>query len=480
MDNYATLTELAAALRTRRVGPVELTSNWLERIEILNPSLGAFIDTARDRALREAQAAEKAIKAGEFRGPLHGIPYAAKDLFDVASMPTTAGTRFLGDNIAESDCTVVKRLSDAGMILLGKTVTCQLAADIIGLNFDQGTPHNPWHAVAHVPGGSSCGSGVAVAAGMAPMALGTDTGGSVRAPAAHCGVVGLKTTVGRVSRQGVSPESTTLDSVGPLTRSVEDAALVYAAIHGPDPADSTTLTFPRHDVVSGLKDGVRGLKVAFADGPLFDDLHPEVDAAVRACGDVFETLGATVDDFDLPEIREVLQLGSEPWRCMCTETYACHQALLDAHGGELDPMAQPAMNGKHVLALDYYRMLQKLADLQTRAAQRLRNIDVLLAPTMMLPALPVDQVAAGPESLTKFAQLYVRNTSVGNLLRLCAVTVPCGFTAQGMPIGLMIYAKGFAEATALRVAYAYEQATSWHRARPDLSWVDCDPASSSK
>jgi aspartyl-tRNA(Asn)/glutamyl-tRNA(Gln) amidotransferase subunit A len=471
MDSYATITQLAGALQAGEIGPVELTEGVLERIETLNPTLGAYLCLTRERALREAAAAQESIRSGDYRGPLHGIPYAAKDLFDVSTVATTAGTSHLSANIAEKDCAVVERLSKAGMVLLGKTVTCQLATDIIGLNFDQGTPHNPWHRVAHVPGGSSCGSGVCVAAGMAPMALGSDTGGSVRAPAAHCGVVGLKTTVGRVSRQGVWPESTTLDSVGPLTRSVEDAALVYQAIHGPDPADPTTLDLARHDVLSRLKAGVRDMNIAFAEGALFEEVHPEVESAVREAGEALTSLGACLIRVELPEFASVLSLEPEPWRCISAETYACHQALLEEHGKSLDPMVQPAMKGKHVLAVDYYRVLRKLADLQARTVDRLREVDVVLAPTMALPPVPVEEAAENDESIAKYAKVYVRNTSVGNLLRLCAVSVPCGFSSDGLPIGMMIYAKGFDEAKALRVAYAYEQATHWHRSSPDLSWI---------
>ncbi len=471
MDAYATITALAGALEAGDVGPVELVESSLERIDSLNPALGAFIEMTRERALREARAAQVSIKAGNRLGPLHGIPYAAKDLFNVESVATTAGTRVLRDNIARQDCTVVDRLAKAGMILLGKTITCQLAADIIGLNFDQGTPHNPWHRVAHVPGGSSCGSGVCVAAGMAPMALGTDTGGSVRAPAAHCGVVGLKTTVGRVSRHGVFPESTTLDSVGPLTRSVEDAALVYDAIHGPDARDETTMHLPRHDPLSSLKQGVEGLMIAFAEGVLFENVHPDIELAVRAAGEVFGALGARLSSIDLPEVRSVLELDPEPWRCISAEGYACHQALFDQHGEELDPMARSAMQGKHVTAVDYYRMLRRLTELQRSLAERMGTVDAVLVPTVPMPAVPVEEIAHDRAQIARYAEIYVRNTSVGNLLRLCSISVPCGLSSEGLPIGLMIYAKPYDEAMALRVAYAFEQATDWHQAHPDLSWA---------
>ena len=218
---FESITGLAAKIRAGALSPVALTEALLERIAALDGRLHAFIAVTRERALAEARAAELALRGGQDLGPLHGIPYAAKDLFDVRGVPTTAGTRLLAGNVAKEDAAVVRRLAGAGMVLVGKTYTVQFAFGGVGANHDQGTPHNPWHATHHVPGGSSSGSAVAVGAGLVPMALGSDTGGSVRLPAALCGTVGLKTTVGRVSRAGVYPLSFTLDSVGPLTRTVD-------------------------------------------------------------------------------------------------------------------------------------------------------------------------------------------------------------------------------------------------------------------
>ena len=232
---FESIAALAAKIRAGALSPVALTEALLERIAALDGRLHAFIAVTRERALAEARAAELALRGGQDLGPLHGIPYAAKDLFDVRGVPTTAGTRLLAGNVAKEDAAVVRRLAGAGMVLLGKTYTVQFAFGGVGVNHDQGTPHNPWKATHHVPGGSSSGSAVAVAAGLAPMALGSDTGGSVRVPASLCGTVGLKTTVGRVSRAGVYPLSFTLDSVGPLTRTVERRS--HQALQGTDPRD---------------------------------------------------------------------------------------------------------------------------------------------------------------------------------------------------------------------------------------------------
>ena len=230
-----TIAALGAEMRSGAASPVQVAEATLARIAALDKRLHAFIGMTGERALAEARAAEILLRGGHDLGPLHGIPYAVKDLYDVAGQPTTAGTRLLGGNVAARDCAAVRRLAAAGMVLVGKTHTVQFAFGGVGINHDHGTPHNPWHATPHAPGGSSSGSGVAVGAGLVPMALGSDTGGSVRIPAALCGTVGLKTTVGRISRAGVYPLSWTLDSVGPLARSVEDAALVHQVAPGRGP-----------------------------------------------------------------------------------------------------------------------------------------------------------------------------------------------------------------------------------------------------
>src|SRR5215471_6350372 len=306
--HWQTISELSRRIHNGILSPVELMEHLLNRVEALDGRLHSFRLLSRERAMAAARASELALHAGQDMGPLHGIPYAVKDLIDVQGLPTTAGSNLLLDNIASTDATVVRRLTQAGMVLLGKANTVQFAFGAPGVNHHQGTPHNPWHVTPHVPGGSSNGSGVAVGAGLVPVALGTDTGGSVRIPAALCGTVGLKTTVGQVSRAGVFPLSWTFDSVGPLTRSVEDAALVYQAMRGPDPRDASTQgAAPYEDVLTGLRDGVRGLRLAFAETVFWDEADPEVMKAVRACGEVFTQLGAHVESIQFPEAAEALE-----------------------------------------------------------------------------------------------------------------------------------------------------------------------------
>ncbi|GIX49323.1 MAG: amidase [Candidatus Tectimicrobiota bacterium] len=468
--HWQTLAELAPQLRRGTLSPVALVEHLLARIEALDGTLHAFRLVTRQRALDAAHAAERALRAGVDLGPLHGLPFAVKDIIDVQGLPTTAGSDLLRDHVASADATVVRRLQQAGMVLLGKVHTVQFALGAPGINHHHGTPHNPWHPTPHVPGGSSSGSGVAVAAGLVPVALGTDTGGSVRIPAALCGVVGLKPSMGQVSRAGVFPLSWTLDSVGPLARSVEDAALVYQALRGPDPADATTHGAPLQDVLAGLKDGVRGLRLVLAEGVLWEDVDPELAAAVRAAGEVLADLGAHVDRRPFALAAEALEANARGLLSLA-EAYVVHHERLGERFEAYDPVVQyRILAGKAASAADYLQALRAHEALKVKAQEALRDIDALLAPTTAVPARPVAEVDASLETYQAWNPRYSRNTRVANMLGLCALSVPCGLTAKGLPIGLMIMGKAGDEATVLRVGYAYEQATAWHRHHPDLGW----------
>jgi aspartyl-tRNA(Asn)/glutamyl-tRNA(Gln) amidotransferase subunit A len=462
---------MAAALRAGSLSAVALAEATLDRITALDKRLHAFIALTRERALAEARAADALLGAGHDLGPLQGIPYAVKDLYDVAGQPTTAGTRLLADRIAARDAAAVRRLAAAGMVLAGKTHTVQFAFGGVGINHDHGTPHNPWSSEPHAPGGSSSGSGVAVGAGLVPVALGTDTGGSVRIPAALCGTVGLKTTVGRVSRAGVYPLSWTLDSVGPLTRSVEDAALVYQALHGADLEDETTVGVGPHDTLRALKAGVKGLRVAFGETVFFDGVEDEVARAVRESGRVLGALGARVDSVAVPEVAEAMGEQRRA-QMIAAEALAVNGPLLDDRFDALDPVVAHRMKtGRQLSGTDYFVVRRQWAALRERVRHTLADVDALLVPATMIPPRPVAAIDASIEVYGDANLRYLRNTAVGNILDLCAVTLPCGFTGHGLPLALMIYAKPFDEATALRVAWAYEQATDWHARRPDLAWA---------
>jgi aspartyl-tRNA(Asn)/glutamyl-tRNA(Gln) amidotransferase subunit A len=469
--SYESITSLSARIRAGRLSPVTCAEELLGRIDALDGPLHSFIRVMPERALAQARAAEDALKSGAELGILHGIPYAAKDLFDVKGAPTTAGTRLLADNIAKQDCAVVRKLADAGMVLLGKTHTVQFAYGAAGINHDHGTPHNPWHPIAHAPGGSSSGSAVAVAAGLVPMALGSDTGGSVRVPAALCGIVGLKTTVGRVSRAGVYPLCWTLDSVGPITRSVEDAALVYQVLQGVDSRDESTAGVTSHDALRGLKDGVKGLRIAFGETLFFDDVDREVEKAVREAGQVFRSLGAQLAGAAVPEAAAAWAEEKRPL-LIAAEACAVNREFLDKHLDALDPVIGPRMlTGRTLSAPDYFALLRRYAELREQVRWTLRDVDALIVPTTMAAARPLAAIDASFETYMDYNFRVHRNCGVGNILNFCSVSVPCGFTSEGLPIGLMIYAKPFAEDMALRVAYAYEQATEWHKRHPDLGWT---------
>ena len=468
---FESISSLADRIGSGRLSPVKCAEELLGRIDALDGRLHSFIRVMPERALAQALAAESALNSGADMGILHGIPYAAKDLFDVKGVPTTAGTHLLADKVASHDCAVVRKFAAAGMVLLGKTHTVQFAYGAAGINHDHGTPHNPWHPVPHAPGGSSSGSAVAVAAGLVPMALGTDTGGSVRVPAALCGIVGLKTTVGRISRAGVYPLSWTLDSVGPITRSVEDAALVYQALQGTDPHDDSTAGVTPHDALRGLKDGVKGLRIAFGETTFFDDVDHEVERAVRETGPVFRSLGAQLASIAVPEAAAA---WAEKKRSLLIPAEACavNREFLDKHLDALDPVIGPRMlTGRTLSAPDYFALLRRYAQLREQVQWTLRDVDALIVPTTMSAARPLAEIDASSETYLDYNMKVHRNTGLGNILNLCAVSVPCGFTSQGLPIGLMIYAKPFQEDMALRVAYAYEQATDWHTRHPDLAWA---------
>jgi aspartyl-tRNA(Asn)/glutamyl-tRNA(Gln) amidotransferase subunit A len=306
---------------------------------------------------------------------------------------------------------------------------------------------------------------------MVPMALGTDTGGSVRVPAALCGAVGLKTTVGRISRAGVYPLSWTLDSVGVFTRSVEDAALVYQCLQGPDVNDEITVGISPHEVQTDLKKGVKGLRLAFAESVFWEDLHPEVAAAVRKCGSVFESLGATVDSIDFSEAKEAR--GLNPGGVIiASEGYSLNKKWLEEHFDELDPVvAHRMVTGKDISAGQYLRTSYSARQLRAKAGNTLKDIDALLVPTTPDPAKPVAQVDTDMDTYLGHNMRYLRNTSIGNILNFCGLSVPCGLTADGMPIGLLIYGKPFQEDLVLRIGYAFQQAADWRLSAPDLSWI---------
>ena len=456
---FAPIAELATLIRRGELSPLELTDLYLERIEQYDPALNAYLAVTAERARAQARAAEAQIAAGTYLGPLHGIPLAFKDLVDVADLPTTGGSTLLRDNIATADATIARRLFAAGTVLLGKTHLVEFAFGGTGVNHHYGTPVNPWDTEIHrLPGGSSSGSGVAVAAGLAPAALGSDTGGSVRIPASFCGLTGLKPTFGLLPNTGVLPLDPTLDSIGPLCRTAQDCALLCQAMADPLPGDS---------LVDHLEGEVAGLRLCFPREYFWDDVDAEVEAAVRASASVFADLGVYVDEISLEVLDDLAEWRSGP-STTAVEAYLCHQHNLEAHLDQFDPIVSARiLDGRDILAADFLGQLRTRDELRRKARMALENVDFLITPTTPFAAPILDEIDRD-DVYFPINGLCLRNTIAVNLLDLCAVSLPCGFTRDGLPIGLQLIGHPRDEARLLRLARAFEQATDYNLLMPAL------------
>jgi aspartyl-tRNA(Asn)/glutamyl-tRNA(Gln) amidotransferase subunit A len=455
---FATVAELSAAFASRTLSPVDVVDALLGRIERLNPSLHAFIDVYAGDARLAAEAADRAIRSGHAVGPLHGVPVALKDLVDLEGRVTTGGSKVWDKRISPVTATLARKFLAAGMIVLGKTHTVEFAMGGWGTNTHMGTPRNPWDASVHrTPGGSSSGSGVAVSAGLTPAAIGTDTGGSVRLPASWCGIVGLKVTAGRISTHGVLPLSSTLDTPGPMTRSVEDAALLYRLLNGPDPEDPATLAWTHDDPLPSLRRGVAGLRLAAMPEAERAGVDREVLAAYDASVETLRGLGAAIVSVSLP--HRFADYAAATGRIIGCEGYRFVGHLVDDPALPVDPHVRPRIQlGRGVSARDYLLALDECRQHRRAYAEATAHVDALLTPTTLTPAVPIDQV----DQTTTPAHF----TRPGNYLGLCAAAVPNGFTAAGLPTSLQVMCAPGQEATALRIAHAYEQATEWHTRRP--------------
>jgi aspartyl-tRNA(Asn)/glutamyl-tRNA(Gln) amidotransferase subunit A len=455
---WATVAELSHAFGARTLSPVEVVEALLERIARRGRALHAFIAVHAAEARLAAEAADKAIRSGHRVGPLHGVPIALKDLVDLQGRVTTGGSMVWQDRVSPVTATLAERLVAAGMIVLGKTHTVEFAMGSFGTNTHLGTPRNPWDPVVHrAPGGSSSGSGVAVAAGLAPVAIGTDTGGSVRMPASWCGTVGLKVTAGRISTHGVLPLSPTLDTPGPLARSVEDAALIFRVLNGPDPRDPQTLAWTAADPMPALRRGVAGLRLAVMPDAERAGVADEVLAAYDASLQTLAGLGARLVRPTLP--HRFGDYAAATGRIIGAEGYRFVGHLVDDMSLPVDPHVRPRIQlGRDVSARDYLLTLAEMHDRRREFAAALADVDALLTPTTQTVAPPVDAI---DQSGT--AAYFTR---AGNYLGLCGLAVPSGFTAAGLPTSLQVLCHPGDEATALRIGWAYEQATDWTSRRP--------------
>lgn len=459
--------KLATLVREKRLSPVELVETYLERIDRLDGRLRAYIMVCREDALEAARKAEAAVARGEALGPLHGVPIAVKDQFHTRGILTTVGSRILASFVPEEDATVVARLKAAGGILLGKLNLTEFAFGGT-VHFPFGQPRNPWH-LEHDPGSSSSGSGVATAAALCAASLGEDTGGSIRSPASWCGVVGIRPTWGRVSRHGCFPLSWSMDTAGPLTRTVEDCALLLRLIAGYDPKDPLSSRRPVPDYSAGLTGEVRGLRVGVIRGLTFSpDTDSEVRNAVLEAAALLEKLGAEVEEISLP----LLPLAGAVFMALAdSEGAGLHQAWLRSRAADYDQGTRRRLLTASLLPSAVYHQAQRArALIRQQILEALRQVDLLLCPTSPRPAPLIADSAAPITSKEEAARRFFTRrsyTTPFSLAGVPALSVPCGFTASGLPIGLQLAGRPFDEATLFRVGHAYEQETTWHLSRPN-------------
>lgn len=459
---FLTISQAGPLIRDRQLSPVELVQAFLDRIDKVDSQLRSFVTLLPEQAMAQARNAEKEIIRGNYRGPLHGIPIGLKDLYDTKGIRTTAMSRVNPERIPKEDATTVARLNEAGTVLMGKLAMHEFALGGPDPTSLFPPARNPWN-LDHVPGGSSSGSGSAVAAGLCMGALGSDTGGSIRGPASLCSIVGLKATYGRVSNFGVVPLSWSQDHCGPMTRTVEDTALMLQAIAGHDPKDPTTTAAPVPDYSLALKDGIAGMTIGvprqyfYQPGP---EVEPEILAAIEKALELMASLGATVKDVEIPHIEYARAANST---IMMGEAFAFHEHNLKTRRHDFGEMVRARFLLGGLLSTSDYVQAQRVRLLiKGEMAQALREVDVLVTPTSPKPAPLLEgyertSTLTGPSFTGPF-----------NLSGLPAISVPGGFTSSGLPIGLQIAGRAFDESTVLRMAHTYEQSAGWYQKRPPI------------
>ena len=450
-----TLADAVKLIAGKEISPVELTKTVLHGIDTLDEKMRLFITVIRDEALQSARNAEHELAVGHTR-PLLGVPVSVKDLYDTRGIRTTAGAKVFADRVPEQDALAVKMLKDGGAVIVGKTNLHEFAYGVTTINPHYGTARNPWNA-DRISGGSSGGSASAVALGLGFGSLGSDTGGSIRIPASLCGIVGLKPTYGRVSLRGVVPLSWSLDHAGPMAQTVQDVAMLFQVI------DGKTRMYP----LAPLTGNIRGIRVGIPRTYFYDRLAPEVGGAVAAALKNLEKLGARVFEVNLPSAgmqRGVwLQIASP-------EVYSFHEPYLKNSANLYSADIRGRIEaGRVLLSIDYVRAQRIRTLMQRECKSVFETVDVIVTPTTPIPAPRIDEVGkpwgSDPE---KAATALTRFTRFFNIVGLPAISIPCGFTSDGLPIGMQIVGKAFDESTVLRVAYAYEQDAKWFERRPSV------------
>ena len=465
---FTPLAGLARMIAAKQVSPMEVVSAHLARIDALDGKLRAFITVMRESAVDAARAAEARVVAGDRLGPLHGVPIGLKDLYHTKDAPTTGGSKILAGGGPTEDATVVARLRAAGAIVLGKLNMHEFAYGPEGLNEHYGSAWNPWDAKTHrIAGGSSSGSGVAVAAGLCAGALGSDTGGSIRIPAALCGITGIKPTYGRVSRAGVLPLAWSLDHVGPMARSAADCALMLAAMAGPDPKDPSTSPLPVPDYAAALSGDIKGIRVGVLRPFFLDAAGMVLRQAVEQAVKDLAGLGARIDDARLSLAEHAVGAS---FAVIASEALAFHETWLKERPGDYQSDVRERLKmGAFVSGPQYVRGQRVRTLIRDEVSAALERVDVLLAPATPIVATALGQHEVTIEHETSDVRAALtRFTRHFNMSGHPACAVPCGFTAAGLPIGMQIIGRPFDEATVLRVADAYQRATDWHARRPPV------------
>lgn len=455
--HFWTLCEAADQIRRRKVSSEELTHLCLTRISQQNEKLNAFITVTQDQALEQARACDRDLQRHVTRGPLHGVPIALKDNIDTAGILTTAAARFFEKRIPSEDAEVARRVSQAGSVMLGKTNLDEFAFAGSGTTGCFGPAHNPWN-LEHITGGSSAGSAAALAAGLCFGSIGTDDGGSVRIPTSHCGVVGFKTSFGRVSTRGIVPSAYSLDTVGPIVRSVQDAALMLSLMAGNDPLDAIVLDKPVPAYQRTLRDPVANIRVGVPRANFFDRLDPDVAASVEAAIELMRKKVREVREVALPDFQQV-QGGSTQ-----VELYNYHREMFEKSPEKYHPTSQRLLaRAKTVSAERYVENLKRIREGRRDVRRVFEQVDVLLLPTMREPAPLIKDVVEGTHRSPG------SNTGAFNRFGLPALSLPCGFSREGLPIGLQVVGPSFGESVVLTVAYAYQQSTDWLQKHPQSS-----------
>jgi aspartyl-tRNA(Asn)/glutamyl-tRNA(Gln) amidotransferase subunit A len=454
------IAQLAPLIQSKQISPVEIFAEVLERIHKLQPALNSFITITEEEGRKAASEAETEIGRGNYRGPLHGIPISIKDLFATRHVRTTAGSKVLAKWVPDFDATAVARLRQAGMVLIGKTNMHEFAYGVTNDNPHYGAARNPWDR-SRVPGGSSGGSAAAVATSQGTASLGSDTGGSIRIPSAACGTVGLKPTYGRVSRYGAIPLAWSLDHAGPITKTVEDAAIMLGALAGADVMDPTASSRPVPNYRKEMMSGVRGLRVGIPRKYFFENIEPEIRQTVDAAIHELEKLGMTTIEVDIPNLDSCAAMEAY---ITLVEATSYHETYLQRQAEDYSPAVRTSLEaGRYLLGTDYVKSQRARTLLQHNFNQAFNKADVIVSPT--LPAFPPrigEEVVQSGQLHEYVVDAFLRFNIPYDLTGFPAISVPCGFMSNGLPVGLQIAGKAFDESMVLRVANAYEQSTTWH------------------